>query len=82
MRRQKQVPEPGGLRQWLQFLDDRVYGPGAKALGFLVMSALVRINVFGHERADAHGKFGARALWLMSMGVSSIAEGPASGYCA
>ena len=59
MRRQKQVPQPRGSRERLQFLDDRMHGPGAEALGFLVIAALVRIDVLGHEGADAHRKFGA-----------------------
>ena len=59
MRRQKQIPQPGGARERLQFLDDRVHGPGAEALGFLVIAALVRIDVFGHEGADAHREFSA-----------------------
>jgi hypothetical protein len=59
MRRQKQVPQPRGPCEWLQFLDDRMHGPGAKALGFLVVPALVWIDVFGHERANAHREFSA-----------------------
>ena len=67
---QKQVPQSGGARQRLQLLDDRGHGPGAEPFGFLIKAALVRIDVRGHELAQAGGQIlASRTLTQVHVGL-------------
>src|SRR4029077_8098064 len=59
----KQVPQACGLGARLQFLNNGKHSPGTKALGLLVEAPLVRVDVIGHEIANALAEVGApRAL--------------------